>query len=157
MGLSGAPVTVGTPVPVGTRDWQQVINRLPKSVLMPTDKHVARLMSQFANPDGTRIFPGVRKLARCMGVSPRTVIRSLEVLRDDTGLLILVRHGNTRGDADEYRLSVPQNIVELLALPDALAPNLHVNSCPAARVSLGAYVTPMSPTDVMNDRECACG
>ncbi|WP_148310222.1 winged helix-turn-helix domain-containing protein [Nocardia otitidiscaviarum] len=156
MGLSGAPGMVGTPVPVGTRDWQQVINRLPKSVLMPTDKHVARLMAQFSDPDGTRIFPGVKLLARCMGVSSRTVIRSLEVLRD-AGLLILVRHGNTRGDADEYRLSVPQNIVELLALPDALAPNLHVNSCPAARVSLGAYVTSVSPAGVMETRECACG
>lgn len=150
MGLSGAPVAVGT------RDWQTVIMRLPKSVLMPTDKHVAHLLCKFANPDGTRVFPGVDILAFAMCVSNRTVIRSLEVLRD-AGLLIRVGHGSTKGSADEYRLSVPGNVAELLALPDALAPNMWPNSHPRSVSISTRYVTSVSPTECDGPDHLACG
>lgn len=112
---------VGAPTAVMRCDWERVVMRMPKAILAPTDKHLALQLAHFGNPDGTSVRPGVKILARVMCLSERTVIRSLNLLRD-SGFLIRVRHGTKNEEADEYRLSVPWNIAELLDHPDTLTP-----------------------------------
>jgi DNA-binding transcriptional ArsR family regulator len=68
---------------------------------------VAMVMATYANPDGTRIFPGEQRLADDIGVSRSTVTRALARLRSE-GWVEKVREGNSRsGKADEYRLRLP--------------------------------------------------
>jgi DNA-binding transcriptional ArsR family regulator len=109
--------------PIDRNDWERIIFRLPKSLLPPGVKHCAHALARFGNPDGTRIFPGVVKMALVMGVTERTVIRSLKTLRE-LGLITRVRRGNTKDESDTYRLTVPANILELLDHPEALTPEL---------------------------------
>ncbi|MEV5391895.1 helix-turn-helix domain-containing protein [Nocardia farcinica] len=132
-----------SPRPVVRCDWERVVMRLPKAVLGPTDKHLALQLAHFGNPDGTSIHPGVKVLARVMCVSERTVIRSLNLLRD-SGFLIRIRHGTTRDESDEYRLSVPPNIAELLDHPETLTPNYRPKPKTDATVIRLADVRPAS-------------
>jgi DNA-binding transcriptional MocR family regulator len=68
---------------------------------------VALVMATFANPDGTRVFPGEQRLADGIGVSRSTVTRALARLRRE-GWVEKIREGNSRsGQADEYRLRLP--------------------------------------------------
>lgn len=64
-------------------------------------------MATRANMDGTRVFPGVARLARETGWSERTVSTGLRRL-EASGFVVKVRKGNSRaGKADEYQLVMP--------------------------------------------------
>lgn len=68
---------------------------------------IALVLATYANADGTKVYPGVARLAKGAGVSDRTVDRALARLRAE-GYVIKVREGNSRaGKADEYRLALP--------------------------------------------------
>lgn len=102
------------------RDWQRAVLRLD---LAPQVRHAALVLSIFADPDGTRVRPGVEVLAAITRASERSVIRWLNSLRE-IGLITRVKRGDRRsGKADEYQLSVPVNIEELLAADGALGPD----------------------------------
>lgn len=96
-------------------EWETVIRRLalPRGV-----KHVAALMAQYGNPDGREVRPGRLLLAEESGYSTKQVDRHLKVLRD-LGLIVRVRMGSANGRralADEYRLAVPEDILDRVDL-----------------------------------------
>jgi DNA-binding transcriptional ArsR family regulator len=72
-----------------------------------TETAVALALATYANADGSRAFPGIKRLAGGIGASERTVERSLRKLTE-LGYLHKDREGNRRrGLADEYRLTLP--------------------------------------------------
>lgn len=96
-------------------EWEGVVRRLalPRGV-----KLVAALLAQYADLDGRRVRPGRERLAEEAGYSPRQVDRHLAVLRD-LGLVVRTRSGSANGRralADEYRLVIPEDILERVDL-----------------------------------------
>ncbi|NKS66388.1 hypothetical protein GS461_09880 [Rhodococcus hoagii] len=108
--MSAEPVFDDGPQPIDRFDWQRVIRRveIPSGV-----KFLALMLATYADPDGSRVRPGVKRLARVMAVSEPTVKRSMAVLRS-LGLVVLVKQGNRwANQADEYRLTVPMDLLDL--------------------------------------------
>lgn len=81
------------------------------------------LLASYGNLDGTRIWPGVDRLVLVTCASRSTVLRQLTTLRD-AGLIERVRRGDrARGHADEYRLTVPVDVLDRVWLtPDEEPP-----------------------------------
>jgi hypothetical protein len=103
------------PQPIGRYEWERILRRavLPKDV-----KYIALLLATWADPDGTRVRPGVAELAASAEQGEATVRRRVAVLRD-LGFLILVSRGGGRGGAGkaaEYRLSLPADLLERVEL-----------------------------------------
>lgn len=96
-------------------EWETVIRRLalPRGV-----KLVAALLAQYGNPDGREVRPGRELLAEESGYSTKQVDRHLKTLRD-LGLIVRVRKGSANGRralADEYRLAIPEDILDRVDL-----------------------------------------
>lgn len=96
-------------------EWETVVRRLalPRGV-----KLVAALMAQYGNPDGREVRPGRLLLAEESGYGLKQVDRHLKTLRD-LGLLVRVRKGSAHGRralADEYRLAIPEDILDRVDL-----------------------------------------
>lgn len=96
-------------------EWEGTVRRLalPRGV-----KLVAATMAQYASPDGTKVRPGRERVAEETGYSLKQVDRHLQVLRD-LGLLKRVRLGSRNGRralADEYRLVIPEDILDRVDL-----------------------------------------
>lgn len=99
----GGPA-VPTLKPATRFEWERIVRslRIPSSV-----KFLAFAMSTYAERDGTRVRPGVERLALVMCVSEKTVKRGMSELRE-LGLIERVKQGNRHaGRADEYRLTSP--------------------------------------------------
>lgn len=96
--------------PVGRFEWERIVRRIdvPASV-----KLTALILASYADTStGMRTHPGLKRLTAVTGTSRRTVIRSLEVLRD-LGLIERTFHASrSGGKADEYRLTVPLDLSE---------------------------------------------
>jgi hypothetical protein len=91
-----------------------------KRVGSDTVQHVALVAVTYGNPDGTRIRPSVARLARVCRKDERTVRACLGRLRD-LGLLIRVFEGSSAGRsamADEYRMAIPDDLLERVAMLD---------------------------------------
>jgi hypothetical protein len=103
--------------PKDRHEWVRIVRR---ARLGSTTTFVALMLSTYGNADGTRIFPGEQILAAVCELSDRSVRSSLKRLRD-IGLIERVRQGNPRrGLADEYRLTVPTDLIEFV---DMLSPD----------------------------------
>lgn len=101
-------------------EWERVVRRI---VMPAPTKLAAFALSTYANLDGTRVRPGAKVLAAISGESEKTAYRHLGVIRDELGLLELVRRGGGRGGSgtgSEYRLAVP---ADLLDRAELLPPN----------------------------------
>jgi biotin operon repressor len=86
---------------------------LPRGV-----KLVAAMLAQYGDLDGTRVRPGRELLAEETGYSTKQVDRHLKALRD-FGLIVRVRSGSANGRrklSDEYRLAIPEDIIERVPL-----------------------------------------
>lgn len=85
--------------------WEKIVKRVRTD---PTTKHVALTLATFANPNGSRTFPGNRRLAAVTGRSERTIERSLAMLRQ-LGLVVRVSAPDTgkRGAASLTSISSP--------------------------------------------------
>lgn len=97
--------------PVGRFEWEHLVRRV---IMTPRVKLTALTMATYADPDGTRVRPGFDLLAAVTGQSDSTVRRSVKALRD-LGLLDLVTRGggrSGRGKATEYRLAVPEDLLD---------------------------------------------
>lgn len=95
--------------PVDRFDWERIIKRMEMS---SGAKYLALTMATYADPDGTRVHPGVDLLAQDMAVSEKTVDRSLKVLRE-LGLVTLAKRGNRHAkQADEYHLTAPAELLD---------------------------------------------
>jgi hypothetical protein len=92
-------------------EWERVWRRV---VADPAIKLVGWTAASWAEPDGTRIFPGARLLAATTGLSETTVKNALAVIRQ-SGLIWRYVEGSKHGRgglADEYRLTIPDDILD---------------------------------------------
>ncbi|WP_405137471.1 helix-turn-helix domain-containing protein [Nocardia sp. NBC_01388] len=98
---------VASVVPVSRYEWE----RLVRSIEIPSGvKYLALTMATYADPDGTRIHPGVERLALVMCVGERTVTRALPQLVS-LGLVVRVKQGNRyANEFDAYRLTAPRDL-----------------------------------------------
>ncbi|WP_327587068.1 hypothetical protein OHA25_08655 [Nonomuraea sp. NBC_00507] len=84
-------------------------------------QHVAMMACTYGNPDGSRIRPGLQRLARVCRLDPETVRRCLTRLRE-LGLFRRVFEGSKAGRrgglSDEYQLDIPHDIAERVAMLD---------------------------------------
>lgn len=98
-------------------EWERVVRRVRMPV---TTRCVAFLLASYGNPDGTRIRPGRERLARVADVNPKTISRSITVLRS-MGLIALVSAGSGSSHhqvAAEYMLTLPPNVLDELPMLD---------------------------------------
>ncbi|WP_156370702.1 helix-turn-helix domain-containing protein [Nocardia arizonensis] len=96
-------------VPVDRFEWERIARRVQ---MHSTTKFLALMLATYADSDGTRIRPGVERLALVMCVSEKTVKRAFADLRA-LGLVERTKQGNRhRGLADEYRLTVPSTLLD---------------------------------------------
>lgn len=96
-------------------EWERWVRRC---ILPSSAKLVALVMATYAARDGSRIFPGVARLAATTGLSERTVRTALGTLRD-VGLIERVYPGGRRGTqafADVHRLAIPADLMERVGL-----------------------------------------
>lgn len=106
-------------VPTGRFEWERLVRRavLPKPV-----KLAALILATYADPDGTRIRPGMDTLAAVTGDSERNARRMVDKLENHE-LLTLVKRGGGRGGkgtASEYQLTIPSDYLERF---DTLGPD----------------------------------
>jgi hypothetical protein len=102
--------------PCGRYEWERIVRRavIPKAV-----KYVAFVLATYADPDGTRVRPGMDVLAAVTGEGVSTVRRRVSKLRGTYGLLEMVSRGggrNGRGKAAEFRLVLPTDLLERVEL-----------------------------------------
>lgn len=102
-------------MPSSRFDWERLIRRIvmPKPV-----KLAAFVLATYADPDGTRVRPGMEVLAAVTGDSEKNARRILSTLRE-MGLVELVSRGGGkggRGKASEYRLTIPDDLLERFAM-----------------------------------------
>jgi hypothetical protein len=98
-------------------EWERILRRcvLPQPV-----KSVAAHAAQYANRDGTRIYPGVARLAAVTCLSERSVRDALEVLRQ-IRVLTRTRKGSSLGRqamTDEHKMTRPVEIERYVHLLD---------------------------------------
>jgi hypothetical protein len=89
--------------PIGSFDWKRIIKR---AELPRTTKLIAGFLGDFAKADGSDVRPGIKLLAKMAGVTDRTVITHMKVLRE-TGLIEKTKHSRMSEHADVYQLTVP--------------------------------------------------
>lgn len=143
------------PEPAERFEWERIIRRA-RLGSAPT-KSVALALATYADQDGTRVRPGVDRLAAVTELSERSVKNALKKLRE-VGLIERVFHGGlrgTRGFADVYRLTIPANLmqrVELLPVDESqgapgAAQGAARSSQGAPRSSQGAPGAPHHPSN----------
>lgn len=106
-------------VPTGRFEWERLVRRilLPKPV-----KLAALILATYADPDGSRVRPGMDTLAAVTGDSERNARRMVDRLVS-LQLVTLVRRGGGRGgkgSASEYRLTIPSDYLDRF---DTLGPD----------------------------------
>ncbi|MEV6924033.1 helix-turn-helix domain-containing protein [Dactylosporangium sp. NPDC051485] len=93
---------------VTLRQWTDVVRR---ARLGRTVKAVALTLATYADNDGTRVYPGVARLAVDCELTYNVVQGALAALRA-AGLIALVRRSSRRGQADEYRLILAADVLD---------------------------------------------
>src|SRR5438046_2607718 len=95
------------------REWTDILGRVRFGSLSPQTRRkrsplvinaVAQRLATYADPDGSRVFPGLVRLAVTLEIEYETAKDAVGVLRD-LGLIRLVRPGRGPGDSNEYQLS----------------------------------------------------
>src|SRR5260370_16274200 len=71
------------------------------------DKYVLLALANHGNPDGRSIYPSVERLAKTVGLSERTVQRSLLHLKHTIPPILAVEKHASRYSTPHYRISVP--------------------------------------------------
>jgi hypothetical protein len=105
-------------MPASFREWTEILARVRfgkvraagKSITGASVKAVAGRFATYADSNGSRIRPGVARVAIDLEMDCRTVKTAISHLRA-IGLLQLVRPGGRRG-ADEYRLTLPTDLLD---------------------------------------------
>lgn len=83
------------------REWTDLVRR---ARLGRTTKGIAFLIASYADPDGTRIFPGLATIAVAAEVDYKTAKRALAELVAAGLLAKVAGRSGRRGRSDEYRL-----------------------------------------------------
>lgn len=140
--------------PLGRYEWERILRRI---VMPEKHKFVALLMATWADPDGTRVRPGLSLLACAVGGSERserTVRRVLTSLVNEWGLLEQVSRGGGRGrkfKTAEYRLTIP---LDLLDRHEVLDPSGRTDS-PANDVATQSVDSPATQEATESDESPA--
>lgn len=90
------------------REWTDIVRR---ARLGRTTKLIALLLANYADADGTRVFPGVARVSIEAEVTYNVVKTALAALRQ-AGLIKVVRRATRKGDSDEYRLTIGPDLLE---------------------------------------------
>ncbi|MFC4071929.1 hypothetical protein [Actinoplanes subglobosus] len=106
-------------IPVTVREWTDILARIRfgtvkvagKTYSAARIKLIAHRLANYADNDGTRIHPGIARLAVDLEIEYRTVRDTLSLLRR-LGLLQLVHPATGRRNADEYRLTLPTDLLD---------------------------------------------
>ncbi|MPZ66193.1 MAG: hypothetical protein GEU83_11990 [Pseudonocardiaceae bacterium] len=96
-------------------EWERIVRRI---VLPLPVKCLALVLATYADPDGSRVRPGVPVLADVTGQSQRTINRQLSSLRR-MQLIEMTRRGGGRGakgKASEYQLTIPADLLDTRTL-----------------------------------------
>lgn len=97
-------------VPAQRVEWVNLVLRMD---IPPQRKAVAFALTKFANPDGTKVFPGQGKVADMAGLHETNARKHIKALLA-AGMLMMVKRGGGRGGAtNTYRLSRPADITTL--------------------------------------------
>lgn len=102
--------------PASVWEWQRLVRRAQfteRDAML-----IALALATYADPDGTRIWPGVKRLTRVCQRSRATVCRCLSELRA-LGLIECVESGSAtgkKGGSDEYRLTFPADILVTIVM-----------------------------------------
>jgi len=91
---------------------------LPYIRCSPAAKAILLYLASFANPDGTSIFMGSRKIAEVTGYDRNTVKAALRLWLE-IGILVLVKQGRQgSGHANEYRIALEKGELFTLSMPE---------------------------------------
>jgi hypothetical protein len=101
------------------RDWTDTLARIRigtvrvagKSVSGSAIKTVAERMARYGDADGSRVRPGIARLAVDLEMSYGTAKRAVQWLHG-VGLLRLVQAASRPGHADVYQLALPVDLLE---------------------------------------------
>ena len=101
------------------REWTDLLARIRfgtvkvagKTVRGAAIKAVGYRAANYADSDGSRVRPGLPRLAVDLEIDHGTAKRAMQVLVR-TGLLRLVRPGARPGHADEYQLTIPADLLD---------------------------------------------
>ncbi len=102
------------------RQWTDILGRVRFGSLPPDGRRkrsplainaVAQRLATYADADGSRVFPGLVRLAVTLEIEYETAKDAVAVLRD-LGLIRLVRRGRGPGDSNEYQLCIPDTLLE---------------------------------------------
>lgn len=102
------------------REWTDLLARVRfgvvrfgkrKSVAAGSIKAVAARVADYADADGSRVYPGLARLTVDTELSYETVKMAVAVLVR-YGLLRLVRAGTQRGYSDRYQLQIPCDLLD---------------------------------------------
>jgi hypothetical protein len=101
------------------REWTDLLARIRfgtvkvagKNITGATIKAVAGRLASYADSDGSRVRPGLPRLAVDLELDHGTVKRAVQLLAR-LGLLQRVRAGARPGHADEYQLAIPARLLE---------------------------------------------
>jgi hypothetical protein len=114
-------------------------------------KYLALMLATYADPDGSRVRPGLPVLAAVTGYEERTVRRHLRRLTDDFGLVQQTARGGGRkgqGRASTYRLTIPVDLLErvtLLAPGDTVPDSVDIQVSGHSTDSSDTQVSTQSP------------
>lgn len=92
----------------GVRDWTLVVRR---AQLGRTTKAVAILLATYADSDGTRVRPGIARIAIELEIGYNTAKAAMAELRT-AGLIECVHKATRRGESDEYRLIMAADLLD---------------------------------------------
>lgn len=135
---------------VTLRQWTDVVRR---ARLGRTVKAVAMVLATYADSDGTRVFPGVARLAYDCEINYNTAQQALAKLRE-VQLVELVRpsarKGAKRRDADEYRLILGPELLDHIEVPTPAAAEVAMEAIRRAkqgRHKTGPHPAPMGAVE----------
>lgn len=127
---------------VSVREWTDVVRR---AQLGRTTKYVALMLATYADyANGRRAYPGLARLCVACELSYNTVKAALRALRE-AGLVELVAAANSRGQADEYRLILAEDVLERIAVATPAAMDVEIERLRQSR--RGVY-SPRLPEDL---------
>lgn len=101
--------------------WVSIVRR---AQLDRDTKLIALLLATYADPDGTRIYPGTPRLAVQSGLSYRTVQRCMARLRAVQLIETMSRRGRRRGWSACYQLIIGPEVADRLDVASPAAEDL---------------------------------
>jgi DNA-binding transcriptional ArsR family regulator len=105
-------------------------------------KAFALLLASYADPDGTKIYPGEDRLTVVTGKSRSTVQRHLRVLRE-LGLIEVAQRGSRKnGQPDEYRLTLAVDARLKISSPEE-----HAEAVTAIKQARSEGLRPLRPNE----------